>query len=81
MAPSDGVLQMDFYGDPTIYVRALGLFDNYVSKAVYRGPAEDYHYQATASVFAGEQVTIQLSGGELNAAGQGSYYSFDFAMI
>ncbi|MFV9681712.1 DUF4214 domain-containing protein [Pseudomonas sp. NY15367] len=81
VAPSDGVLQMDFYGDPTIYVRVLGLFDNYVSKAVYRGPAEDYHYQATASVFAGEQVTIQLSGGELNAAGQGSYYSFDFAMI
>jgi hypothetical protein len=60
---------MDFYGDPTIYVRVLGLFDNYVSKAVYRGPAEDYHYKATANVFAGEQVIIQLGGGELNAAG------------
>lgn len=81
LAPRDGVLQMDFYGDPTIYVKVLGLFDNYVSKAVYRGPAEDYHYKATANVFAGEQVIIQLGGGELNAAGQGSYYSFDFSII
>ena len=80
-APSDGVLQMDFYGDPSIYVNVAGLFDNYVSKATYRGPAEDNHYPATATVFAGEQVIIQLGGGELNAAGQGSYYSFDFAII
>jgi len=83
--PRDGVLKMDFYGDPSIYVDIPGLFNNYVSSLIYRGThkgaADDYHYQDTADVFAGEQVVVQLSGGLSNPAGEGSYYSFDFSII
>ncbi|MFK3971226.1 DUF4214 domain-containing protein [Pseudomonas sp. NPDC087358] len=80
-AAKDGNLVLDYSGNDyisfTVSTKTSALMNNVVEQAVNQKPVLDYH--ATAQVFAGEQVTIQLAGASLSGT-ETQEYNFHFSM-
>ncbi len=81
-APTSGELQISFVGASTIDVKIFSktaeLMDNYLEH--FFDEKGVLNYQEKATVFAGEEITIAVSGGHLQTTG-GLGYMFDLAIV